>query len=93
MQSREGAMLRSPSFGLANVGQYTMLLLVMPFFASQEHVATNSVTTFAALLVSQRAMQNAGLEKLCGSRTKPEQEHKFEESKIQERKHQGRDSQ
>lgn len=65
----------------------------MPFFSSQEHVATNSVATVAALLVSQRAMQNAGLEKSCGSRTKPEQEHKFEESKIQERKHQGRDSQ
>ena len=60
----------------------------MPFFASQEHVARNSVTTFAALLVSQRAVQDAGLEKSCGSRTKPEQEHHFEKSKIQEGNHQ-----
>ena len=87
-------MLCSPSFGRADVGQLQHVTFwIMPFFASQEHVATNSVTTFAALLVSQRAMQDAGLEKLCRSRAKPEQEHQFEESKIQERNHQCRDSQ
>ena len=67
--------------------------LAMPCFASQEHVAGNSVIIFAPLLVSQRAVQDAGLEKSYGSRTKPEQEHHFEKSKIQERNHQCRDSQ
>lgn len=87
-------MLRSPSFGWEHVGQlHYVTFLVMPFCSSQEHVAGNSVTIFAALLVSQRAMQNAGLEKSCGSRAKPEHEHQFEESKIQERSHQCRDSQ
>lgn len=90
----------SPTFGWFVVGRcqytisYSLLWLCTPsYFPFQEHVATNSVTTVAALVVSQRAMQDAGLEKSYGSRTKPEQEHHFEKSKIQERNHQCRDSQ